>query len=116
MPVALKTICYLTCVAALFLAVYMEGASKNASSKSLVLIAQQPQPDDHEAQLRTLIDQSENKSRIGLISAAIGAVLMGVCFYWIKPKTTTDSVGAGLLKAPLIIMLTFYMILKLAVV
>lgn len=115
MPLALKTICYLTCVTALFLAVYMEGASKNTSSKALILIAQEPQPDDYEVQLRTLLDQSENKSRIGLVSAAIGVMLMGACFYYIKPKTTTDSVGAGILKAPLIIMLMLYMILKLAV-
>jgi hypothetical protein len=116
MQILFKIICYLACATALFLAVYSEMSAKNLSGKAMRLIAQETRPEGYEDQLRVLQDQASDKTRLGLVSAAIGAVLTGVCFYYIKPKGITDSVGAGLLKATLIIMLIFYTILKLAAV
>jgi Na+/H+ antiporter NhaB len=95
MFVPLKTICYLACVAALFLAVYMEVTSKNAASKAIRLTAQEVRADDYEDQLRVLIDQSRDKARVGMISAAIGAVLMGVALTTLNPRRWQTSLAAA---------------------
>jgi Na+/H+ antiporter NhaB len=114
MPVALRVTCYLACVVTLFIAVYMEITSKNAASKAIRLTAQEVRAHDYEVQLRVLLDQSRDKARVGMISAAIGVVLIGVSFYCIKPQTMTDFVGSGLLKALPIIILILYTLLAIS--
>jgi hypothetical protein len=96
MPVALKITCYLACVTALFLALFMEYSSKLSISKAVILSAQEPRPADYEVQKSVLFDKAQYRARAGLASAVIGLVIYVA--YSVYLKTSMPGMRGSLLR------------------